>query len=80
MAFLQDKMDALKNSLDFSIQNTIPDGSKVAIVTFKDTSTIEQDLIIVTQQTRQDLRRIVRGLQADGLTCIGCGLQSAIEV
>lgn len=78
--FLQKRMNAFKNSLEYTINSTIPDGAQIALITFNETSHLLHDLVIVDKATRKTLVDLVRGLKKGGFRCIGCGLQEALKV
>ena len=62
------------------IYNIIPDGSQVAIVKFSTAAQVSHPLVTITSPAHRE--SLVRALpiEADGNTCIGCGLLKGIEV
>lgn len=59
----------------------IEDGSRrLAIITFSYQSKVVRTLMPVNVNTREGFLKAIRGLVASGATCIGCGLESALEL
>ncbi|XP_077495680.1 calcium-activated chloride channel regulator 1-like [Amblyomma americanum] len=59
----------------------IPDGTRrLAIVTFSSKATVHHTLMPVNVNTRQGLVDAIKKLRARGSTCIGCALQTALQV
>ncbi|XP_070397169.1 calcium-activated chloride channel regulator 1-like isoform X2 [Dermacentor albipictus] len=52
----------------------------LAIVTFSWTATVLQPMVILNNRTRQGFHDAVDKMLANGTTCIGCGLLSALEI
>lgn len=76
----KNRLTFLKEAATRYIQD-IADGSKrLAIVTFSNTGTVHHTMMPVNVNTRQGFFNAVKQLQTIGTTCIGCGLQRALEV
>ncbi|XP_072145775.1 calcium-activated chloride channel regulator 1-like isoform X3 [Dermacentor andersoni] len=74
------RIDFLKEAARHYIQ-TIPDGlRRLAIVTFSTKATVAHNMDIVNSTTRQGYINKVNALEPEGWTCIGCGLELALEL
>ncbi|KAL3221392.1 hypothetical protein MRX96_005122 [Rhipicephalus microplus] len=70
----------LKEAATRYIQD-IPDGSlRIAIITFSTTAVVRHPLSPVNASTKQSFLDVVNDLEHDHSTCIGCGLQQALQV
>ncbi|KAH6933999.1 hypothetical protein HPB50_019392 [Hyalomma asiaticum] len=75
-----ERMKFLKEATTRYVQD-IEDGSKrLAIITFSTNATVHHPLMSVDADTRQGFLDTIKELKPDRRTCIGCGLQEALEV
>ncbi|XP_070378104.1 calcium-activated chloride channel regulator 4A-like [Dermacentor albipictus] len=73
-------MTFLKEATTRYIQD-IADGSmRLAIITFSNNAAVRHTLMPVNVNTRQSFLNTVKQLRTVGMTCIGCGLQRALEL
>lgn len=74
------RMTFLREAATRYIQD-IKDGSKrLAIITFSNNATLRHPLMLVNTNTRQGFLKTIKQLQTVWSTCIGCGLEKALEV
>ncbi|XP_053404724.1 calcium-activated chloride channel regulator 4A-like isoform X3 [Mercenaria mercenaria] len=74
------RMTTLQQTADYVIQELISNGTWLGIVSFSTNAAVEKDIIEINTQTdRDDLKNAVP-TEADGWTCIGCGLMEATKV
>ncbi|XP_050712109.1 calcium-activated chloride channel regulator 1-like isoform X8 [Eriocheir sinensis] len=68
----------LVNTAKRWILNDVADGSFVSIINFSDGATVVRSLTEVSNSTRDDLASVIT-TNTGGYTCIGCGLNKALE-
>ncbi|XP_054926015.2 calcium-activated chloride channel regulator 4-like [Dermacentor andersoni] len=74
------RLDFLKEAARHYIE-AIPDGlRRLAIVTFSTNATVAHNMVTVNSTTRQGFINKVNALKPDNQTCIGCGLELALEL
>lgn len=73
-------MTHLKRSATYFIREMVPDGNLLGIVSFSGISEVQHPLAGVESSTRDAFTNVINGLTANGGTCIGCGLKTAIKV
>ncbi|XP_053404723.1 calcium-activated chloride channel regulator 1-like isoform X2 [Mercenaria mercenaria] len=74
------RMTTLQQTADYVIQELISNGTWLGIVSFSTNAAVEKDIIEINTQTdRDDLKNAVP-TEADGWTCIGCGLMEATKL
>ncbi|KAK8766355.1 hypothetical protein V5799_006863 [Amblyomma americanum] len=74
------RLDFLKEATSRYIRD-IPEGSlRLAIVTFSGTANIAYNLTTVNSASREGFLNVVKRLKHISWTCIGCGLQLALQI
>ncbi|XP_070397194.1 calcium-activated chloride channel regulator 1-like isoform X3 [Dermacentor albipictus] len=74
------RLETLKEALDGFLLRLLDDFVQLAIVAFGTTAKVQHRMMTVNHQTLKGFREAVKKLSPDGKTCIGCGLQRALEV
>ncbi|XP_060560514.1 calcium-activated chloride channel regulator 4A-like isoform X2 [Ruditapes philippinarum] len=74
------RLEILQQVTTLVIKDLIPSGSYLGIIAFSNTATVVQQLTNVTSDSVRD--QLINSLPtvAEGGTCIGCGIESAIEL
>ncbi|XP_075526624.1 calcium-activated chloride channel regulator 1-like [Dermacentor variabilis] len=74
------RLETLKEALDGFLQRSLDNMEQLAIVTFSTTATVQHPMMAVNHRTVKGFREALNKLTPDRRTCIGCGLQCALEV
>ncbi|XP_065295250.2 calcium-activated chloride channel regulator 1-like [Dermacentor albipictus] len=74
------RLETLKDVLDGFLPSLLDDLVQLAIVTFSTVAKVLHPMMAVNHQTVQGFRDAVKNMSAVARTCIGCGLQRALEV
>ncbi|XP_070377006.1 calcium-activated chloride channel regulator 1-like isoform X2 [Dermacentor albipictus] len=74
------RLETLKEAVDGFLLRLLDDFVQLAIVAFSTTAKVQHRMMTVNHQTLKGFREAVKKLSPDGKTCIGCGLQRALEV
>ena len=79
-----DRAGSMKDAVKRWIKYEVRDGTEVALVTFSDSeptsNPIIHELEAVDQASRETMMAAVDGIQFGGQTCIGCGLDWALNL
>ncbi|XP_053404752.1 calcium-activated chloride channel regulator 4-like isoform X3 [Mercenaria mercenaria] len=74
------KLETLSQTAKYVIQNLVPTGSWLAIITFNDEAYVVKDLTEIKSQYVRDELKAVIPAKVSGGTCIGCGIEEAIRI
>jgi uncharacterized protein YegL len=75
-----DRIKTLYQASEYVIQNRIPDESWLGIVWFNSLASVKMNLTrVVSQEVRDNLVNALPQT-ASGGTCIGCGIEKALQV
>ncbi|XP_070377126.1 calcium-activated chloride channel regulator 1-like [Dermacentor albipictus] len=74
------RLETLKDFLDDFLPTLLDDFVQLAIVTFSRVAKVLHPMMAVNHQTVEGFRDAVKNMSAVARTCIGCGLQRALEV
>nr|XP_054924931.1 uncharacterized protein LOC129383928 [Dermacentor andersoni] len=74
------RLETLKDVLDGFLPSLLGDLVELAIVTFSTVAKVQHPLMAVNHQTVEGFRDAVKNMSVVSRTCIGCGLQRALEV
>ncbi|XP_070377011.1 calcium-activated chloride channel regulator 1-like isoform X2 [Dermacentor albipictus] len=74
------RLETLKEALDGFLLRSLDNMVQLAIVTFSTTAKVQHPMMAVSQRTVKGFREALNKLTPDRRTCIGCGLQCALEV
>ncbi|XP_070397170.1 calcium-activated chloride channel regulator 1-like isoform X1 [Dermacentor albipictus] len=74
------RLETLKEALDGFLLRSLDNMVQLAIVTFSTTAKVQHPMMAVNQRTVKGFREALNKLTPDRRTCIGCGLQCALEV
>ncbi|KAM7298153.1 solute carrier family 22 member 6-B-like [Ixodes scapularis] len=76
---LENKINMLRQAASRSLEDNVPDGSDVGIITFSDNATVVADMRTLSAATRQALKNAVPSI-ARGSTAIGKALMTSVQV
>nr|XP_054924930.1 calcium-activated chloride channel regulator 1-like [Dermacentor andersoni] len=76
----QKRLETLKDVLDDFLLSLLDDLVQLAIVTFSTVAKVLHPMMAVNHQTVEGFRDAVKNMSVVARTCIGCGLQRALEV
>ncbi|XP_070397165.1 calcium-activated chloride channel regulator 1-like isoform X1 [Dermacentor albipictus] len=74
------RLGTLKDVLDGFLPSLLDDLVQLAIVTFSTVAKVLHPMMAVNHQTVEGFRDAVKNMSSVARTCIGCGLQRALEV
>lgn len=74
------RLEFLKEAATRYVQGMEDNSRRLAIVSFSTNSTVVHPMMLVNKSTRRGYLEEIEKLEWDGLTCIGCGLKSALEL
>ncbi|XP_077546575.1 calcium-activated chloride channel regulator 1-like isoform X2 [Haemaphysalis longicornis] len=75
-----DRLEFLKEAATRYIKDIQDSSQRLAIVTFSTKATVLHPLMPVNINTRRGFLDKIAGLRTDASTCIGCGLEKALEL